>query len=74
LTAPAKLRAVVVLAVLALAAAATASERDKPLAVGERAPSIELGDQHGVTFQLAEALASHRFVVLAFYPKAFTGG
>jgi hypothetical protein len=74
LTAPATLRAGVVLAVLALAMAATAAERAQPVAVGERAPSIELGDQHGATFKLAEALTSHRFVVLAFYPKAFTGG
>jgi hypothetical protein len=69
-----RILAVVVVAGLALAMAAAAAERDKPLAIGERAPSIELGDQHGVPFQLAEALTSNRFVVLAFYPKAFTGG
>ncbi len=68
-------RIAVVLAVLfALASFATAADREAPLVVGDRAPSLELGDQHGQPFRLADALAANRFVVLAFYPKAFTGG
>ncbi len=63
-----------VLLVVAFATSAIAADRDAPLAVGERAPSLELGDQHGKPFRLADALAANRFVVLAFYPKAFTGG
>lgn len=53
---------------------AGAAERDTPLAVGDRAPDIVLGDQHGQPFRLAEALARRDFVVVAFFVKAFTGG
>jgi peroxiredoxin len=42
--------------------------------VGERAPDVALGDQHGQAFRLGEALKQREFVVLAFYVKAFTGG
>ena len=59
---------------LALAGTLAAADRDKPLAVGDKAPAVELGDQHGKPFRLADALGAHRYVVLAFYPKAFTGG
>ena len=59
---------------LFLAAPLAAADRDDALAVGERAPDVQLGDQHGKPFRLSDALAAHRFVVLAFYPKAFTGG
>ena len=63
------------LATLILAAApAWAAERTKPLAIGDSAPALELGDQHGKPFKLGDALGSQRFVVLAFYPKAFTSG
>ena len=51
-----------------------AADRATPLAAGERAPDIRLFDQHGVEFSLASALAQRDFVVLAFYPKAFTSG
>jgi hypothetical protein len=64
----------VLAALLAVVAPADAADRDKPLAVGDRAPVLELGDQHGKAFRLADALGTNRFVVLAFYPKAFTGG
>jgi hypothetical protein len=57
-----------------LVAPLAAADRDDALAVGDRAPDVELGDQHGAPFRLTDALAAHRFVVLAFYPKAFTGG
>ena len=60
------------LGVLLLASGPSAAERS--LAVGETAPDIILTDQHGQPFKLSEALARRRFVVLAFYVKAFTGG
>ena len=70
------LRAALVASVLTLVLATTlaAADRDKPLAVGDTAPALELGDQHGTPFRLAEALGAHRYLVVAFYPKAFTGG
>jgi peroxiredoxin len=45
-----------------------------PLAVGASAPDITLADQHGARLQLDEVLKRHRFAVVAFYVKAFTGG
>lgn len=53
-----------------LAAPASAA----PLAVGVPAPDIALADQHGARLQLADVLKRHRFAVVAFYVKAFTGG
>ena len=63
-----------VLALALLVVPALASARANPLVIGERAPAIELGDQHGKPFRLADALGANRFVVVAFYVKAFTGG
>lgn len=63
------------LAALTLApAAAVATERTTPLAVGDEASEVTLSDQHGKPFRLTEALARREFIVLAFYVKAFTGG
>jgi peroxiredoxin len=59
---------------LALTAGASAAERSTPAPVGERAPDVALGDQHGQPFRLADALKQRELVVLAFYVKAFTGG
>ena len=53
---------------------AGAVEREKPLAVDERAPDFTLDDQHGKPFRLTETLSQRDFVILAFYPKAFSGG
>jgi cytochrome oxidase Cu insertion factor (SCO1/SenC/PrrC family) len=53
---------------------ARAAERPKALTAGERAPDVRLPDQHGRPFSLAETLEQRRFVLLAFYPKAFTSG
>ena len=64
----------VVLALLVAVIPAAAVDRTTPVAVGDPAPALELGDQHGKPFRLADTLGQHRFVVLAFYPKAFTGG
>jgi peroxiredoxin len=54
--------------------AAPAAERTTPLAVGDVAPELDLLDQHGQPFRLADARARRQFVVVAFYVKAFTGG
>ena len=53
---------------------ASAGERKDIPAVGEPAPDLKLGDQNGKLFVLADSLKDKEFVVLAFYPKAFTGG
>jgi peroxiredoxin len=57
-----------------LTSLASAAERTTPAPVGESAPPVALGDQHGQPFRLAETLKQRDFVVLAFYVKAFTGG
>ena len=53
---------------------ARAQDRAVSPAVGDVAPEVQLGDQHGKPFTLGETLKTRDFVVLAFYPKAFTGG
>ena len=64
--------------VLAMALAATpvarAAERTSPPGIGETAPELQLRDQNGRTFNLHEVLKEREFIVLAFYPKAFTTG
>ena len=55
-------------------AAARAAERPSPPAVGENAPELHLRDQNGRSFVLHDVLKEREFVVLAFYPKAFTSG
>jgi peroxiredoxin len=57
-----------------VATGVAAAERNTPLAVGDRAPEVVLGDQHSQPFRLADALKQRELVVLAFYVKAFTGG
>ena len=66
--------------VAALAAAAWAQERGKEGAmaaklveVGAEAPDFRLNDQAGRAVRLS-ALRKGGWVVLAFYPKALTGG
>ena len=60
--------------VLVVAATTFAADRANPPAVGESAPDLHLRDQHGKTFVLRDVLKEREFVILAFYPKAFTGG
>jgi hypothetical protein len=55
-------------------AVAEASEKARSPGVGDMAPDVTLGDQHGKPFALGDALKTREFVVIAFYPKAFTGG
>jgi cytochrome oxidase Cu insertion factor (SCO1/SenC/PrrC family) len=66
--------ALVGLALACTSLSARAADRTEPIPVGEAAPEIKLGDQHGKPFVLGDVLKQHAFVVLAFYPKAFTSG
>ena len=62
------------LAYVLLAIPLAAAAADRPLAVGDRAPDFTLSDQRGKSVRLSELLAARRYVVLAFYVKAFTSG
>jgi cytochrome oxidase Cu insertion factor (SCO1/SenC/PrrC family) len=61
------------LALLAVTASA-AHAADPTLAVGAAAPDTALVDMRGQPVRLADLLATHDWVVVAFYVKAFTGG
>ena len=65
-----------VLALVALAPStpASAADRSNPIPAGQTAPDVTLADQHGNAFALTDVLKQRAFVVLAFYPKAFTSG
>ncbi len=69
-------RRLVLLALLGLllAPAAPAAQRDKPFAVGDRAPDFTLTDQSGKPVKLSEVLGRRSAVVLAFYIKADSPG
>lgn len=56
--------------VAALASPAPAEARPAP---GDKAPAFELPASSGQTVRLAD-FAGRKKVVLAFFPKAFTGG
>lgn len=63
---------------LMLAIGALAMVRAKPgapaeLKVGSKAPAFSLPGSDGKTYKLAE-IRKQKVVVLAWYPKAFTGG
>jgi peroxiredoxin len=58
--------------VLALAAAVRAGEKDPPK-VGDAAPPFTLTDEADRPVSLSD-FAGRKAVVLAFFPKAFTGG
>ncbi len=58
-------------AVLSLVAAPAFA---KPLAAGSPAPAFTLASSTGRAISLAEYARAGRTVVLAFFPKAFTGG
>lgn len=62
-----------VLGLVVLLATVVAAAADTPLAPGTTAPDFTVADQHGKEFRLSEALARRDWVVLAFYPKAFSG-
>ena len=54
-------------------ALASAAEPPKPLAAGDSAAAFSLPGSDGKTHSLAEHLGK-RVVVVAWFPKAFTGG
>jgi peroxiredoxin Q/BCP len=47
---------------------------DEPLKKGEVAPDFELKGSDGKTYKLSELLKTHKAVVVAWFPRAFTGG
>ena len=56
-----------------LAAPAVAQEEEGGLAVGDAAPDFSLKGSDGKTYSLAQ-FKGEKPVILAFFPKAFTGG
>ena len=62
------------LASILLAVPLSAAAADRPPGVGDKAPDFTLSDQHGKSARLSELLAARRYIVLAFYVKAFTSG
>lgn len=58
---------------LILAAQVHAEGGPKPLAAGDPAPSFSLRGSDGKTYSLKD-FAGKKAVVLAWFPKAFTGG
>ena len=70
-------RVLVVLAVIAVACclslAGESGEESMGLAVGDTAPAFTLPGSDGKTHTLKE-LVAEKAVVIAWFPKAFTGG
>lgn len=60
-------------ALLGIASLAAASRLSAAVAKGDTAPDVELPSTKGGTEKIA-AYRGKKNVVLAFYPKAFTGG
>lgn len=60
-------------ALLGIAGMAAASRLSAAIAKGDKAPDVELPSTKGGTEKTA-AYRGKKNVVLAFYPKAFTGG
>jgi peroxiredoxin Q/BCP len=67
-----KLPTLVAAGLLALSGS-LAAEEPKPLAAGDPAPAFSLPGSDGKAHALADH-AEKRVVVLAWFPKAFTGG
>ena len=61
------------LAVLPFALLLAATDTPMRLGVGDAAPDFALAASNGKTVKLADYLKK-KTVVLAFFPKAFTGG
>ncbi len=59
--------------IVALAAAAIPAGAAEPLKVGDAAPDFQLTGSDGKTYKLAD-FHGKQAVVLAWYPRAFTGG
>ena len=60
-------------AAMSLAAGSVSGQQQPELKVGDQAPAFSLPGSDGKTHSLAEAKGK-RAVVLAWFPKAFTGG
>ena len=60
-------------AVLPLVLLLAAADAPMRLGVGDAAPGFSLAASNGKTVKLADYLGKKK-VVLAFFPKAFTGG
>jgi len=60
-------------ALLALAAVGMAAAPDKPLAKGDPAPAFTLQGSDGKLYSL-DNFKGKKAVVIAWFPKAFTGG
>lgn len=56
-----------------IAAVALSSQFALALEEGEKAPDFELQASDGMTYSLSQ-FAGEKPVVIAFFPKAFTGG
>jgi cytochrome oxidase Cu insertion factor (SCO1/SenC/PrrC family) len=74
------MRIAVAAAALLLAGAAFAQDKgrekameSKPIAVGAEAPDFRLNDHRGEAVRLS-TFRGKKWVVLAFFPKALTGG
>ena len=65
-------RYVPVLAILAALFGGTAMAAE--LKVGDKAPGFELPGSDGKTYKLADLNKANKVVVIAWFPKAFTGG
>jgi len=59
--------------IVVLALATLASAESRPVKVGDAAPGFSLKDQNGKPVALSD-FEGKRAVVIAFYPKSFTGG
>jgi len=68
-----KLFIVALIGASVLALAAVAGEPETALEVGDAAPAFSLQGSDGKTYDLAE-LEGKKAVVVAWFPKAFTGG
>ena len=61
------------LALLIAAVLSMGAKEKEPVGVGDDAPAVVLSDENGKKVETA-AFVGKRAVVLAFYPKDFTGG
>ena len=63
-----------VLGLVVIVAGGNVFAADAPLKKGDAAPDFELKGSDGNTYKLAELLKTNKAVVVAWFPRAFTGG
>lgn len=68
-----KIRSVLAMAALAVAPMSVHAEGSSTPEAGDAAPAFELVGSDGESYSLAE-FAGKQAVVIAWFPKAFTGG